>query len=199
MKSFFYEAEFNNLHIELTKQALHELIKKLMDENFSLYWRYEDDTIFLIIDNDVNLCEIPFSRKGETLILTVDHLTVNDECIVEALEVIISEFSGNGIVKKFSGGPLYITSYRTGLIQSITEIDGSDKTIMNKNGSIIEYRDFGSQLEPQTIINIMNLEIDYTLMELHEAIQEEDEMLINNSKMKLKKLLYKREEVKQFL
>ncbi|WP_078555292.1 hypothetical protein [Bacillus alkalicellulosilyticus] len=199
MPKHFYEAEFSSLYIKLTKDALHEFIRKLMDENFSLYWRYENDTIFLIIDNENALCEIPFVRNEDFLTLHVDQLTVNDEIIVEALEVIISEFSGNGVVKKSTGGPLYITSYKTGDIQSIIEIDGSDKIIMNKNGSIIEYREYDHNLEPQTIFHMTNLEIDYELMELHEAIVAEDEQRVRSHKKRLKKLVNRRKEVAQFL
>ncbi|WP_026675439.1 hypothetical protein [Alkalihalobacterium bogoriense] len=199
MNKSFYEAEFNDLYIKLSKDALHEFIKKMMDENFSLFWRYEDETIYLIIDNEDALYEIPFKRSDDSLTLHVDHLQVNNEIIVEALEVFISEFSGNGVVKKFTGGPLYITSYRTGDIQSIIEIDGSDKIIMNKNGSIIEYKEYGHELEPKTIYHMTLLEIDYELMELHEAIQSEDEAQIRKHKKRLKKLVSRHNEVSQFL
>lgn len=199
MKPFYYVAEFHNLHIKITKQALHEFIKKLLDESLSLYWRYDDETIFLMIDNDENLCEIPFYRKDDYFIVDIDELIVHDEKIVNAIEMIISQFNGNGIVKKFTGGPLYITSYETGLIQSITEIDGSDKIMMNKYGSIVEYREYDNDLEPQTIVNIMNLEIDYTLMELHDALKEQDYAKIETYKKKLEKLRTRREQVKQLL
>lgn len=201
MSYYYYEAEFSNLHVELSKHALHQFIKKMMNENFSLFWRYEDDTILLIIDNHETLYEIPFIRNNDFLTLDVDYLTVNDEIIVEALEVIISRFNGNGIVKKFTGtgGPHYITSYKTGSIQSIIEIDGSEKIIMNRNGSIVEYREYGHNLEPQTVYNITKMEIDYELMELHEAIQENDEQKIKTHKKRLRKLLNRKDEVSQLL
>jgi len=199
MNQYFFEAEFNDLYIELSKHALHEFIKKMMEENFSLFWRYEDDTIYLIIDNEETSYEIPFVRNRDFLTLHVDHLSVHDEVIVDALEVIIAQFSGNGIVKKFTDGPMYITSYKTGDIQSIIEIDGSEKIMMNKNGSIVEYREYDHNLAPKTIYNIMNMEIDYELMELHEALQDNDDMKIRSHKKRLKKLINRREQVKQLL
>ncbi len=199
MTQYFYEAEFNDLYIELSKHALHDFIKKMMEENFSLFWRYEEDTIYLIIDNEESTYEIPFIRNKEFLTLDVEHLSVSDEVIVDALELIISQFSGNGVVKKFTGGPLYITSYKTGDIQSIIEIDGSEKIIMNRNGSIVEYREYDHNLAPRTIYNIMNMEIDYELMELHEALLDNDEMKIRSHKKRLKKLLSRREQVAQML
>ncbi|WP_096198975.1 hypothetical protein [Bacillus sp. FJAT-45350] len=199
MTQHYYEAEFSDLYIEISKPALHDFIKKLMEENFSLFWRYEEDTIYLLIDNEELIYEIPFVRNNDFLTLDVDHLTVNDAIIAESLEVIISQFSGNGVVKKFTDGPLYITCYKTGDIQSIIEIDGSEKIIMNKHGSIIEYREYDHNLEPQTIFNIMNMEIDYELMELHEALQESNNMRVRSHKSRLKKLLNRREEVEQLL
>lgn len=199
MKQYFFEAEFNDLHIKLTKQALHDFIKKMMEENFSLYWRYEDETIFLIIDNEENIYEIPFIRNDNFLTLNVDKMTVNDEIIVDSIEFFISQFNGNGVIKKYTDGPLYITSYKTGLIQSITEIDGSEKIIMNKHGSIVEYKEYGKDVEPQILYNIMTMEIDYELMELHEALQLNDNSRICKHKKKLKKLLNCREEVEQLM
>ncbi|MBU8908354.1 hypothetical protein [Desertibacillus haloalkaliphilus] len=199
MTPYFYEAEFNNVYIEISKHALHEFIKKMMEEQLSLFWRYEEEKIFLIIDSDDAIHEIPFERNEEFLTLNIDHLTVNDEVIGEAIEVIISQFSGDGVVKKFTGGPLYITSYKTGDIQSIIEIDGSEKIIMNKHGSIIEYKEYDHNLEPKTIFNIMNMEIDYELMELHEAIHANDEQAVRSHKRRLRKLLHRREEVKQLI
>ncbi len=46
---------------------------------------------------------------------------------------------------------------------------------------------------------MMNLEIDYVLMELHEAIVASDEPLISSHKQKLQKLILRRERVEQLL
>lgn len=70
---------------------------------------------------------------------------------------------------------------------------------MNKHGSIIEFREFGNDLEPQTIVNIMNLEIDYTLMELYDALKEQDYVKAEIFKKKLEKLRKRREEMKQLV
>lgn len=70
---------------------------------------------------------------------------------------------------------------------------------MNKHGSIIEFREFGNDLEPQTIVNIMNLEIDYTLMELYDALKEQDYVKAEIFKKKLETLRKRREEMKQLV
>ncbi|MCM2675107.1 hypothetical protein [Alkalicoccobacillus plakortidis] len=79
------------------------------------------------------------------------------------------------------------------------EIDGSEKVMMNRNGSMVQYRDDGKALEPRTIFNMMNLEIDYVLMELFESIQDQDDKNIQLHKQRLKRLINRREQVKQLL
>ncbi|MGO4888484.1 hypothetical protein ACJ2A9_12045 [Anaerobacillus sp. MEB173] len=196
---FSYEAEFNNVYIELSRNGLQQFLKQMIDKDVSLFWRYDEEKIFLMIDSNQNVYEIPFSKKGKTLTINLDHLIVNDEAIGEAIEIIISQFSGNGIVKKFTGGPLYITSYKTGTIQSIIEIDGSEKIMMNQNGAIVEYTDYDHNLEPKTIYNIMNMEIDYELMELYEALTNSDKQKVTKHKKRLQKLIRRRRQVEQLL
>lgn len=104
-----------------------------------------------------------------------------------------------GLLNVRPKAPLYITSYQSGDIESMIEIDGSEKVMMNRNGSMIQYKDDGKSLEPRTIYNMMNLEIDYVLMELHEALLDSDEWLINSHKKKLKRLISRREQVEQLL
>lgn len=197
--AYFYEAEFNNVYIELSRHGLQQFLKQMIDKDMSLFWRYDNDKIFLMIDSEQNVYEIPFTKRGKTLTINVDHLKVDNKDIGEAIEIIISQFSGNGIVKKYTGGPLYITSYITGDIQSIIEIDGSEKIMMNQHGAIIEYTDYDHDLGPETIYHIMNMEIDYELMELHEALTNEDEQAISQHKNRLRKLIKRRKQVQQLL
>ncbi|NEU29707.1 hypothetical protein GN156_02820 [bacterium LRH843] len=199
MSDSFIEAEFSDLYIELTKQALHQFIKKMMSQHFSLFWRYDAKTINLMIELEDSTHELPFIRNSEFLTLSATRLHVSDNVLANALESLVQSEKGNGIVKRTTDGPLYITSYRAGDIESMIEIDGSEKVMMNRNGSLIQYKDDGKSLEPRTIYNMMNLEIDYVLMELHEALLNSDEWLVEAHKKKLKKLLSRREQVEQLL
>ncbi|KGA97373.1 hypothetical protein AJ85_13440 [Alkalihalobacillus alcalophilus ATCC 27647 = CGMCC 1.3604] len=199
MNDAYIEVEFSELYIELTKTALHQFIKRMMSKHYSLYWRYDAKTIYLMIELEESVHELPFVRNPEFLTLSVTSLHIYDETLAEAIEKLLQAEKGNGIVKRVTEGPHYITSYRAGDIESMIEIDGSEKVMMNRNGSMIQYRDDGKSLEPQTLYNMMNLEIDYVLMELHEAILDSDQLSINNHKKKLKKLLSRREQVQHLL
>ncbi|WP_413379577.1 hypothetical protein [Alkalihalobacillus sp. 1P02AB] len=199
MNDAYIEVEFSELYIELTKTALHQFIKRMMSKHYSLYWRYDAKTIYLMIELEESVHELPFVRNPEFLTLSVTSLHIYDEVLAEAIEKLLQAEKGNGIVKRVTEGPHYITSYRAGDIESMIEIDGSEKVMMNRNGSMIQYRDDGKSLEPQTLYNMMNLEIDYVLMELHEAILDSDQSSINNHKKKLKKLLSRREQVQHLL
>lgn len=195
----FFEAEFHDLHVELSKKSLQQFINKMMEYKCSLYWRYNEDLIYLIIDTNQSIHEIPFRKTGTKLTIDVDCLKVSEELVAKSLELVLTEYQGNGFIKTYTDGPQYITFFKDGIIQSITEIDGGAKIVMNQFGAIIEYRDFDHDLEPETIINIINMEIDYTLMELHDSLQISDEKSIKISKQKLRKLLKRKKDIEQLL
>lgn len=69
----------------------------------------------------------------------------------------------------------------------------------NRHGSLIHLKDDHHSLKPEIVYNMVNLEIDYVLMELHEALLTADQPLIESHKKKLKKLLSRRNKVKQLL
>lgn len=64
---------------------------------------------------------------------------------------------------------------------------------------MLEYEPFNSKMKPETMLNMMNLEIDYMLMELHDALKEGDEMKIRTIKMRLEKLCNCREEIQAMI
>ncbi|ADC48513.1 MULTISPECIES: hypothetical protein [Alkalihalophilus] len=199
MREAFVDVEFSDVYIELTKPALHQFIKRMMSHHYSLFWRYDSKTIYLMIELEDSVHELPFIRNTEFLTLSAECLHIYDDVLASALEKLLQRERGNAIVKRVTDGPLYITSYQAGDIESMIEIDGSEKVMMNRNGSMIQYKDDGKSLEPKTIYNMMNLEIDYVLMELHEALLDADESQIESHKRRLKKLLQRREQVEQLL
>ncbi|WP_017726885.1 hypothetical protein [Halalkalibacterium ligniniphilum] len=198
MRDAYDGIEFHDLSINITKQSLYQFIKKMMHEAYSLYWRYDEKFIFLMLEKDQTVQEIPFVKNRSFLTLKADTLLITERPLAQAIERLLQWEKGTGIVKRLTKGPQYITSYQAGDIESTFEIDGSEK-LMNGNSSMIQYKDNGKSLEPRIIFNIMNLEIDYVLMELHEAIVNGDEEQANLHKKKLKKLLSRREQVEQLL
>ncbi|WP_059103961.1 hypothetical protein [Shouchella shacheensis] len=199
MRDAYSTVEFQEISIKMTKPALHQFIKRMMSQHYSLYWRYDSKTIYLIIELGDYVHELPFKRNADFLTMHAKLLYIYDETLASALEKLLQHEKGTGIVKRTSEGPLYITSYQAGDIESMIEIDGSEKVVMNKNGSMIQSKDDGKTLGPQTIYNMMNLEIDYVLMELHESLRAEDKTKTSLHKQRLKKLVTRREQVKQLL
>ncbi|MBM0067290.1 hypothetical protein [Alkalicoccobacillus gibsonii] len=199
MRDAYFDVEFTEVYIELTKTALHQFIKRMMSQHYSLFWRYDTTTIFLMIEMEDYIHELPFVRNASFLTLSAERLNIYDEILAAALEKLLQCEKGNGIVKRAGKGPMYITSYQAGDIESMIEIDGSEKVMMNRNGSMVQYRDDGKALDPRTIFNMMNLEIDYVLMELFESLQEENDKNVTLHKQRLKRLINRREQVKQLL
>ncbi|UTW69049.1 hypothetical protein KHA80_17935 [Anaerobacillus sp. HL2] len=56
-------------------------------------------------------------------------LKVSEELVAKAIELIMTEYKGNGLIKTYTEGPHYITFFKDGIIQSITEISGSERSL----------------------------------------------------------------------
>ncbi len=138
MRDAFVDVEFSDVSIKLTKPALHQFIKQMMSQHYSLFWRYDSQSIYLMVELEESVHELPFVRNSDFLTLSADNLHINDDKLANALEKLIQHEKGNGIVKRATEGPLYITSYQAGDIESMIEIDGSEKVMMNHNGSMIQ-------------------------------------------------------------
>ncbi|MFN7251756.1 MAG: hypothetical protein ACK4M9_13295 [Anaerobacillus sp.] len=199
MVPHFFEAEFHDLHVELSKKSLQQFINKMMEYKCSLYWRYNDDIIYLIVDTNQSIHEIPFKKNGSKLTIDVNCLKVSEELVARALELVLTEYQGSGFIKTYSEEHQHITIFKDGIIQSITEINGGEKIVMNQYGAIVEYQEFDHNLDPETIINILDMEINYTLMELYDSIQITDSKLITEQKQRLRRLLKRKQEIEQLI
>ncbi len=98
MRNDSFVVEFSDLYIELSKQALHKFIKKMMGQDYTLFWRYDTNKIYLIVELDDSVYELPFIRNREFLTLTAKSLHVRDSVLANALEKLVQNEKGSGIV-----------------------------------------------------------------------------------------------------
>lgn len=159
----------------------------MMANEYALYWRYDSSFIYLIIELEDLVHELPFIRNDQFLTLKAKKLYVYDSILSDVIEELLQSEKGTGVVKRMTEGPQYVTTYEHGDIASTVEIEGSEQGMANKNVPMIQYKENGKSLGPKTMINVMNLEINYILMELFEAMEESNEEAIAEHKHRLKK------------
>ncbi|GAF22424.1 hypothetical protein JCM19047_2174 [Bacillus sp. JCM 19047] len=199
MSAIPWPTEFQELSIKITKRTLHQFIKKMMAHEYALYWRYDSSFIYLIIELEDLVHELPFIRNDQFLTLKAKKLYVYDSILSDVIEELLQSEKGTGVVKRMTEGPQYVTTYEHGDIASTVEIEGSEQGMANKNVPMIQYKENGKSLGPKTMINVMNLEINYILMELFEAMEESNEEAIAEHKHRLKKLVNRRSQVEKLL
>ncbi|MFB4210825.1 hypothetical protein ACE1TH_02775 [Shouchella sp. JSM 1781072] len=199
MTAIPWPTEFQELSIKITKRALHQFIKKMMANEYELHWRYDSNFIYLIIEFEDLVHELPFIRNDHFLTMTAKKLYVYDATLSDVLEHLLQSEKGTGIVKRMTEGPHYVTTYEHGDIASTVEIEGSEQGMANKNVPMIQYKENGKSLGPKTMINVMNLEINYILMELFEAMEVKNEEAMVEHKHRLKKLVNRRSQVEKLL
>ncbi|AIC95128.1 MULTISPECIES: hypothetical protein [Shouchella] len=199
MSAIPWPTEFQELSIKITKRTLHQFIKNMMANEYALYWRYDSSFIYLIIELEDLVHELPFIRNEQFLTLKAKKLYIYDSILSDVIEELLQSEKGTGVVKRMTEGPQYVTTYEHGDIASTVEIEGSEQGMANKNVPMIQYKENGKSLGPKTMINVMNLEINYILMELFEAMEENNEEAIAEHKHRLKKLVNRRSQVEKLL
>lgn len=180
LKNQVFETEFKNFNSTIPKRTLQLFIDKATKQKFNLYWRYDNNEIFLMIDSYDTIIELPFKKEKDKIILNLENLKVSREEISNLLEELIRLTNGNAIIETKKEKQYTIKRYKNGHI--------INEHSCNEELFFINTR----ELSRQQIINIINLEIDYNLMELFDALKKKDTQTINSCKRKLKILTEKK-------
>ena len=54
--------------IKFTKKQLQELLSKFMNENYTLYWRYLNMKVILVIDTGISIVQLPFTKEKDNVL-----------------------------------------------------------------------------------------------------------------------------------
>ncbi|MFA9555869.1 hypothetical protein ACERII_00980 [Evansella sp. AB-rgal1] len=197
MKESCFQAEFQDVFIELPRPALKSFIHKLLQAQFRISWRHEKETVELVIKSDEGQVIIPIKRPDEHLtVIQLNELSIFMEDLAILLEELITETKGRAIVKTASGGWIYVSCFDNGKIVSVMKIGGGEKAEMGTYRTLKKSRSPIDSVDPKVKEYMVKTEIDYLLMELVEALKKNDPSEIEHIKKELRLLSNEREKLK---
>ncbi|MDG5789189.1 hypothetical protein QA612_17155 [Evansella sp. AB-P1] len=197
MKESCFQAEFQDVFIELPKPALKSFIHKLLQAQFRISWRHEKETVELVIKSQDGQVIIPIKRPDENLtVIQLNELCIWMEDLAILLEELITETKGRAIVKTATGGWIYVSCFDKGKIVSVMKIGGGEKAEMGSYRTIKKNRSPMDGVDPEVKEYVVSTEIDYLLMELVEALEKRDISEVNHIKQELSYLSKEREKLR---
>jgi hypothetical protein len=177
------DIEWKDLHITIEHNSIKGFLGKFIKKGFGLMWIHpekEKDIVYLAINNDDSLYQIPFIREGDSLILDLKYLPIFHLEIKECIEESILEYRGSGLLNSFNGNTIDSFEYKSGTLYKVKEID--------TDGNLLEDKVINKDYNNKLLANTLYLEINYYLTELHQYIELKDKKKVSETKKYLKQL-----------
>ena len=185
-----YEVEYCNLELRFERRHIQELIKRLIQEGFSLYWNDSGTHLIISVRTGRKLLKLRFQRMVDKYKIVGDY-TLRDEKLAEVMERLINDTRGHAVVKRFKDRQILIENIMFGKIIRMVEISGVEqKVIFQKHGQVTidEMVKAFKSSRAEKRIPVIRLELDYELLRLHELLQEGDAEQLEACKLKLEEL-----------
>lgn len=185
-----YEVEYCNLDLRFDRRTIHNFIKSLIQEGYSLYWTENEQYFIASIRAGRRLVKLKFQRLGERFKL-VGNYSFRDEKLVELMEKMIGATRGHAVVKRFRERQIVIENIMFGEIIRMVEISGVEHKVLYQRDTAVTLEDivraFRSTRNEERI-PVLRMEIDYELATLSEALKEENKELAEQTKQRLEAL-----------
>lgn len=169
-----FEVEYCNLDLRFDRRTIHNFIKSLIQEGYSLYWSENDSHFIASIRTGRRLVKLKFQRVGERFKL-VGNYSFRDEKLVELMERMIGATRGHAVVKRFRDRQIVIENIMFGEIIRMVEISGVEHKVVYQRESVVTLEDIAQayrSTRAEERIPALRLEIDYELATLSEALEQ---------------------------
>ncbi|MBB5174330.1 hypothetical protein [Texcoconibacillus texcoconensis] len=189
MTDYSFQAEFRDVYVDTKKATLKPFIHVLLKKQYTLHWRYEEEKVHLHINGYGDSVAIPIEKNDQGVMISFSYISILSEPLAEALEELIAVGKGQAIVKTVNEGPIYVTSFENGQIVSMMKIGEGESVIMETDRNVERYTLCTRDIDPDVQCRILQMEIDYRLMELYEAMESHDSTKKAEVKDELKELV----------
>jgi hypothetical protein len=168
-----YEVEYCNLELRFDRRLIRNFIKSLIQEGYSLYWNESESQFTVSIRTGRKLVKLIFQRIGDRFKIVGDYCFKDDK-LAELMEKMIGDTRGHAVVKRFRDRQIVIESIMFGEIIRMVEINGMEHKVLFQRETTITLSEMKQAIVSQRIeqrIPVLQLELDYALAELYEAMQ----------------------------
>jgi hypothetical protein len=185
-----HEVEYCNVEIRFDRKQVHNLIRELIEQGYSLYWNESDQQVIISVRTGRRLLKLRLERCQERYRMVGDYL-VKDERLSNWMEKLIGDSKGHAIVKRFRDRQVLIENIMFGELIRLVEVSGMEHRIIYQKKTQITVEDmiqaFQSDRAEQRAA-VLRYEIDYELAVLHDALQSGNTEQAEKSKERLRKM-----------
>ncbi|WP_438433480.1 hypothetical protein [Gorillibacterium sp. sgz500922] len=185
-----HEVEYCNLDVRFDRRLIRNFIKDLIQEGYSLYWNESDREFTISIRSGRKLVKLQFQRIGERFKIVGNYI-LRDERLAGLMEKLINDTRGHAVVKRFKDRQIVIENIMFGEVIRMVEINGVERKVLYEKESAITGEEVSSAIKSRRIeerIPVLQLEIDYELATLAEALADGDAKRIETGKRRLEEL-----------
>ncbi|MCE5167887.1 hypothetical protein LQV63_00970 [Paenibacillus profundus] len=170
------EVEYCNLELRFDRRQIQNLIRDLIQEGYSLYWS-ENESLFIVsIRTGRKLVKLRFQRIHHRYKIVGDY-TIRDEKLSEFMEKMIGDSRGHAVVKRFKDRHIFVENIMFGERIRLVEICGPEQRVLYQKRPAVtteQMMETFMSMRAEERMEVLRMEVDYTLAELHEAIVGED-------------------------
>nr|WP_240464188.1 hypothetical protein [Paenibacillus apiarius] len=164
------------MELRFDRRQIQNLIRDLIQEGYSLYWS-ENESLFIVsIRTGRKLVKLRFQRIHHRYKIVGDY-TIRDEKLSEFMEKMIGDSRGHAVVKRFKDRHVFVENIMFGERIRLVEICGPDQRVLYQKRPAVtaeQMMETFMSTQAEERIEVLRMEVDYALAELHEAIAEED-------------------------
>lgn len=175
-----YEVEYCNLELRFERRQIQNLIRELIQEGYSLYWSETEGKFLVSIRTGRKLVKLHFEKVNQRYRIVGDYI-IKDERLSELLEKLINDSRGHAVVKRIKDRQIVIENIMFGEIIRLVEVSGMEHRIIYQKKPFVTFEDMIQAFQSKRAeerIDVLRMELDYELSNLHEAIAAQDETKI---------------------
>ncbi|MFB5677567.1 hypothetical protein ACE3NQ_05105 [Paenibacillus terreus] len=185
------EVEYCNLELRFSRRHIHNLIKDLIQEGYSLYWSEDEESLILSVRTGRKLVKLRFQllRTGHYK-LAGDYL-IKDEKLAEWLENLIGVTRGHAIVKRIKDQHILVKNILFGEVIRLVEVNGFRQRVLFQKGvqlSTEKLEEMLASKEGELRLQLARMEVDDGLEQLWSALQAGNKEKADICRSRLKEL-----------
>ncbi|MFD1989579.1 hypothetical protein ACFSGI_06410 [Paenibacillus nicotianae] len=187
-----YEVEYCNLELRFQRRDIQNLIRDLIKEGYSLYWRETEDSFIVSIRTDDHMTKLRFQQTQEGYKLIGDY-RIHDSRLSEWMEKLIGDTRGHAIVKRFKDQQILVENILFGEVIRMVEISGFEQRVLYQKESTLTHEALHTlflSTEGEERLENIETQIDESLDRLNEAIKTGDTEKIDECKKVLENLRF---------
>ncbi|MFX3633388.1 MAG: hypothetical protein ACE3L7_31005 [Candidatus Pristimantibacillus sp.] len=182
-----YEVEYCNLELRFDRRQIQNLIRDLIQEGYSLYWSETEGQFLISIRTGRKLVKLRFQRIKSRYKIVGDYI-IKDEKLSELLEKLINDTRGHAVVKRIKDRQIVIESIMFGEIIRLVEVSGMEHRIIYQKKPFVTIEEMIKAFQSKRAeerVAVLRYELDYELSVLFEALEDNNEEAVAESKEKL--------------